>query len=281
MIAMIGAAVAAEVFKALRRPATWLIVGLWMVLSILFGYVFTYLSYRDASGARALLLLEPGLPGGLVGSAVAGFPMFAGALALILGVLSTGSEYSWDTVKMLLTARPRRWQILGAKVISLVGIMAGIVVLTFAVDAAASAILAAATGHTTPWPAAADLVRGIAGGLLVVTMWCLAGAMLGILLRGTSLAVGLGLVWALALENLIRAVGSVYSPLETVSRYLPQTNAGALVNALGSAPQGSTNGTPGVVDLVGGTHATVVVAAYVVAVIVTAALVLGRRDVSG
>ncbi|HEV8653239.1 MAG TPA: hypothetical protein VG276_28560 [Actinomycetes bacterium] len=34
-------------------------------------------------------------------------PLFAGALALLIGVLATGGEYGWDTVKVLLTLGPR------------------------------------------------------------------------------------------------------------------------------------------------------------------------------
>lgn len=273
------AAVSAELFKVVKRPAMWMIFGLWMILSLLFGYVFPYFSYRDASGAKALGVLSPALPGGLVGSATSGFPMFAGALALIIGALGTGSEYNWDTVKTMLTIRPRRWQLLAGKVATMVVVMAAIVLVTFALDAGAAAVVSAITGHSSAWPSAGTLVRGYFGGLLVVGMWCLVGMMLGIVLKGTSLSVGLGLVWALALENLIRAVANVLGPIDALSKYLPGTNAGALVAALGAAPQGSTNGTPGVVDVVSGTHAAIVVSAYVVAAVAAAMLVLRRRDV--
>lgn len=273
------AAVSAELFKIAKRPAMWMIFGLWMILSLLFGYIFTYFSYRDAGGARAQEILAPALQGGLVGTATAGFPMFAGALALIIGALSTGSEYNWDTVKTMLTVRPRRWQVLTGKLVATLAVMVVIVVVTFAIDAGASLIVSGLTGESSGWPSAATLARGYGGGLLVVGMWCLVGMMLGILLRGTSLSVGLGLVWALAVENLIRAVAAVLGPIDALSKYLPGTNAGAVVAALGAAPQGSRDGTPGVVDVVSGTHGALVLAGYVVATIAVAMLVLRRRDV--
>jgi ABC-type multidrug transport system ATPase subunit len=36
----------AELLKLARRPAVWPIVGVWMTLSLVFGYVFPYFSYR-------------------------------------------------------------------------------------------------------------------------------------------------------------------------------------------------------------------------------------------
>lgn len=271
--------VSAELFKVVKRPAMWMIFGLWMILSLLFGYVFPYFSYRDATGIKAQEVLAPALQGGLVGSATAGFPMFAGALAMIIGALSTGSEYNWDTVKTMLTVRPRRWQVLFGKFVTMVAVMAVIVLVTFAVDAAASASISAITGESSAWPSVGTLVQGYFGGLLVVGMWCLGGMTLGIVLKGTSLSIGLGLVWALALENLIRAVASVLGPIDALSKYLPGTNAGALVASLGATPQDSPNGTPGVNDVVSGTHAAIVLCVYVVAAMLVAIAVLRRRDV--
>jgi hypothetical protein len=40
------ASLLAELLKLARRPATWLIVGVWMTLSLVFGYAFPYFSYR-------------------------------------------------------------------------------------------------------------------------------------------------------------------------------------------------------------------------------------------
>ena len=44
-------------------------------------------------------------------------------------------------------------------------------------------------------------------GFLVLEMWALLGYALGTLARGPALSVGLGLVWALVVENLLRGVG--------------------------------------------------------------------------
>jgi hypothetical protein len=102
-----------------------------------------------------------------------------------------------------------------------------VVLATFTLDSAASVLVASITGKPVAWPPIVALVTGVAGGWLVVAMWCLAGAFLGILVRGTALGVGIGLVWALAVENLLRIFGSIVEVMDVVQRFLPGTNAGA------------------------------------------------------
>ena len=57
-------------------------------------------------------LLASTLPDQLVANMLGGFPVFAGALALVFGALVFGSEYGWGTVKTLLTQRPGRGAVL-------------------------------------------------------------------------------------------------------------------------------------------------------------------------
>lgn len=271
----------AELLKLRKRPATWLIAAVWLVLSLVFGYVFPFFSYQGGSSGTVdpERVLSEALPAELVAAAVQGFPMFAGALALLLGAVATGSEYQWQTVKTILTQGPRRTSVFGGKVAALGAVTFVLVLVTFLVDAGASWLIATITNHPAAWPSVGDLVVGFAGGWLVVVMWCLAGLFLGFLLRGTALAVGLGLVWALAVENLVRIFASILGPIDAVQKFMPGTNAGALVAALGVPVQGSTGGTPGVTAVVSGTHAAVVLAGYVVFFVIVAGILLNRRDV--
>ena len=59
-----------------------------------------------------------------------------------------------------------------------------------------------------------SVAASVGGGILVLEMWALAGFALGTLARGPALSVGLGLVWALVLENLLRGVGALLGPVE-------------------------------------------------------------------
>lgn len=277
----------AELFKLRKRTALWLIVAVWVVLSLLFGYVFPYLSYRGiaagpgaAGGESATRAISSALPGDLASTAIAGFPLFAGALAMILGVLTVGSEYGWQTVKVMFTQGPRRGAVLAGKVGAVLVVMLGIVILTFILDGAASLLVASMADKTVSWPAFGDILRGVGGGWLIVSMWALGGMFLGFLLRGTAIAVGLGLVWALAVENLLRAFASTISVINWLQKFFPGTNAGSLAAALGVPAMGADGGTPGITAAVSGTQAAIVLACYLVVFVGISAILLNRRDVA-
>jgi ABC-2 type transport system permease protein len=282
------ASLTAELLKVGKRPATWLIAVAWLVLSLLFGYLFPYLSYRGAptgpaagaGEASAEEVLAEALPANLVPTAIQGFPVFAGALALLLGALSAGSEYGWGTWKTILAQGPGRLAVLAGKLAAL-GLVLGLVVLaTFVVAASASWLVAAVESQPLRWPPLAELAQGLAAGWLVVGMWGWAGMFLGILVRGTSLAIGLGLVWTLAVENLVRGFASLLAAIEVLQRFMPGTNAGSVAAAVGVPVQGAPGGTLGVTTTVDGTRATLVLAAYLVAFTAAAAVLLQRRDVT-
>jgi hypothetical protein len=42
------------------------------------------------------------------------------------------------------------------------------------------------------WPGPLTLLEGLAGGWLVLTLWCLAGAVLAVAFRNVALPIGLG-----------------------------------------------------------------------------------------
>ena len=282
------ASLTAELLKVGKRPATWLITAAWLMLSLLFGYLFPYLSYRGApngpaagaGAASAEQILAEALPANLVPTAIQGFPVFTGALALLLGVLSAGSEYGWGTWTTILAQGPDRLAVLAGKLGTLGLVLLLVVLATFAVAAPASWLVAWVESQPLRWPPLAELAQGLAAGWLVVAMWGWAGMFLGILVRGTSLAIGLGLVWTLAVENLVRGFASLLAAIETLQRWLPGTNAGSLAAAVGVPVQGAPGGTPGVTATVDGTRATLVLAAYLVAFTAAAAVLLQRRDVT-
>jgi ABC-2 type transport system permease protein len=119
----------------------------------------------------------------------------------------------------------------------------------------------------------------VLAGCLVLELWALAGYAVGTLARGPALAVGLGLVWTLVVENLLRGVGALLGPIESLTHVLPGTAAGSLVGSLvGVQPGGE--GTPGVLDVLSGTRATWTVVAYLVAFLMITLAITRRRDVA-
>ncbi|HET9901817.1 MAG TPA: ABC transporter permease [Actinomycetes bacterium] len=276
--------IGAELFKIVKRPAVWVLLAAWLVANQVFSFVIPYLSYRGSStppeaaaGRTPDEILADALPANLVENAIAGLPLFGGALLLVLGGLVMGSEYGWDTLRTMFTQRPRRLAIFGGKLIALGVVVTALVLATFAADAATSWGLATVESAPTNWPSLGDLAVGIAAGLLIAGTWTAVGVVLAVLLRGTALPIGLGLVWLLALENLIRGAAALLDVFDTVQKALPGVNAGSLVAELVSA---SGEGTPGVSAVVGGGQAASVLVAYTVVGLGAAAIILQRRDVT-
>jgi len=281
------ASFSAELLKLRKRPATWVLLGVVLGLTQLFGYVLPYSSWLTSDqnfrtqGLDPQAVLAGTLPGELVPTSLGGFPVFAGALALILGALATGSEYGWGTMQTALTQRPSRLAVHAGKLAALAASTLAIVLATFALNATVASVIATVESRPLDYPSPAELAMGVGSGWLILGMWCGLGALLGFAFRGVALPIGLGVVWVLGVENLVSAVAdSLLTGLRPLRDVLPGVNAGSLVWSL--APGGGSSGQapPGVVDAVTGGRATLSLALYVAAFAVAGALLVRRRDVA-
>jgi ABC-2 type transport system permease protein len=275
----------AEMLKVVKWPAMWILAAVLLVLAQVFGYLIPYVAYRSgggsgfAAGQTAAQLIAEVLPSRVVPNTLSGFPLFAGAIALVIGALSVGSEYGWKTFKTILTQRPRRSAVLTGKLLAIVTVILVIVVGAFALNAFWSWVISTTENRPADWPSALEMTRGIGAGWLILGAWSVVGAFLSVLFRSTPLAIGLGLVWALAVENLVRGFAGVLGFLDAFQQGMPGTNAGSLVASLGAATLDQPGGTPGVTDVVGGLQAAVVLGVYVVALALVGGFALGRQDV--
>jgi len=276
------ASLRAELLRLSKWPVTWVVIGVWLTLNLSFGYMFDYLSYRDAvsSGNQGLAdaLLSQLSLAGVPSTMVAGLPMFGGALVVILAALATGSGYGWNTWRTVFTQGPSRLSALGGTMLALAVLLAVLAVLTLLADLAASSVVMTIAGQDLTWPGLGVLAEGLGGALLIVAMWAAAGALIGIVARSPALSVGLGLVWQLVVENLLRGVASLLGPLESLTNVLPGTAAGSLAGALGSTTESEAGGAPGVLAVLTGTQSIGLLLVYLVAFVALAALVLTRRD---
>jgi ABC-2 type transport system permease protein len=275
----------AELFALVRRPAIWTIFVAIAVLNQVFTYLVPYLSYRtsDTSGFRAgetpAELLASTLPGQLVPNTVGGFPVFAGALTLAFGALVFGSDYGWDTVKTLLTQRPSRGTVVSGKLVAMAVWIALAVCALFALGAASSVAIALGEGKSTAFPGIGHVIVGIGGGSLILMMWACVGAALSVVLRSVALPIGLGIVWALGIENLLSAMAdSMLSALDPLRNLLPGVNAGSLV--AGITPERIGEAAPGVSATVGEARSLATLAVYVLGCALLAAWSVRRRDVT-
>jgi ABC-2 type transport system permease protein len=276
------ASLRAELLRLRKWPVTWVITGVWLTLNVFFGYLLDYLSYRDAVGGGdrrlAAALLTQLSPAQVPSTMVTGLPMFGSALVLILAALATGSGYGWNTWRTVFTQGPGRLSALGGTLLALAVVVVGFTVLTLLTDLAASTIVTAVEGQALTWPGLGAVAEGLGGALLIGGTWAAGGALIGILARSPGLSVGLGLVWVLIVENLLRGVASLLGALEAVTDVLPGTAAGSLVGALGAAGAAEPGGAPGVLTVLSGGQSIGLLALYLVAFVTVAALVLTRRD---
>ena len=282
MIGEMIASTRAELLRLSKWPVTWVITGVWLTLNLTFGYLFDYLNYRDAisSGQQRVAdaLLSQLSLAQVPSTMVTGLPMFGGALVLILAALSTGSGYGWNTWRTVFTQGPRRLSVLGGTMLALAVLLTMVAILTLLADLGASSMVMTVTSQDLTWPGLGALAEGLGGALLIIAMWAAAGALIGILARSPALAVGLGLVWLLVVENLLRGVATLLGPLQSVTDVLPGTAAGSLAGAIGAAAESEIGGAPGVLSVLTGAESIGLLSAYLVAFVMAAALLMSRRD---
>ncbi|MFE7224578.1 ABC transporter permease [Nocardioides sp. NPDC057577] len=272
----------AELLRLRKWSAIWVIVGAWLALSLSFGYVFNYVAYKTGDdnfagdGAGNAQLLAELMPNAIPDVIVSGLPMFGGALAMVVGALVAGNGFGWGTWKTVFTQGPGRSTAVGGSLAAVTLFIFAMMTATLVLCAGVSVAIAATEGQSITMPALSDLAQSFGAGFLVLEMWALLGFLVGVLAKGPALAVGLGLVWSLVVENLLRGVGSLLSGIETVTEALPGTAGGSLAGAIIGGP----NGTPGVLDAISGERALITVAAYVLVAGVAAVVVMRRRDLA-
>ncbi|MFI9812653.1 ABC transporter permease subunit [Saccharothrix variisporea] len=266
--------VKAELLRLWKWPATWVLIGVWLVMTLTFGYVFNYLALNGGTNTRDLSqqqLISAMQPENVGAAVVRGLPMFGGAIILVLAALAIGSGYGWGTWKTTLTAGPRRTSAMAGTLGALAVIVVLLVALTFVVNLGAAITVASLEGWDWGLPGI-GVLEPLAASLLIAAMWTGFGVFLGVITKGPALAVGLGLMWAIVTENLLRGVGSLLGPVEDLTKVLPGGSAGNLAGAVGGS------GAPGVLTDLSGTTAALFLVGYVVAFVGAATVLKVRRD---
>ena len=269
--------VTAELLMMRKRASTWILLAIWTALALTFAYVVPYIQYTNEP-QRGLADL---LPENLLGTLLAGFPFFGGVLALMLGVLTVGSEYGWGTLKTLFTQGPGRLRVFGAKLLAVAATLLVFVLVVYVLGAVASWTIAANEGADVAWPSAWLLVRGIAGGWLVFAVWAALGVFLAVVTRGTALATGIGILYAFVVEGLLSALAREVSVLDGLVEFFVRANGYSLVAVLGVSAEDVSDSGPGSFSgpFVAGGQALLVLAVYLAAFALAAGWLLRRRDV--
>jgi len=266
----------AEWLKLSRRPAIWILVAIFWLGVLIAGYFFWFLYIRLIQSAN------PGtpppdlgnsflVPNALLEDVIPKIRTFGAPIGIILGTLLVGGEYSWGTLKTILTQRPGRLALLSGKFLGLAVFTLILVVGALLLSYVVSLITALVIGASGAPPSALNLLKGVGGAWLILAVWATFGAALATIFRSSALAIGIGLVYTLVVETAVSTVGSFLTQLESFNNALPGTNAGILSDTLGG------NIAPGATTSVG--QAVAILISYVVVFVAIAALVTRQRDV--
>lgn len=296
---MMGASFQAELLKLRKRPATWVLAGIWLAYLVLFSYALPYAFFanlpapeppadapaeiQEQAQAQQEAAVEQQVaqlyPENLVNHVVSSFSGIGGTLALILGALTAGSEYGWGTLKTVLSQRPGRLGAFFAKMLALAVALALFVVLAFVAGAVCSLIVAGLRGATLGWPSLIQILEGLGAGGIILFVWAALGVFLATLFRSTALAIGLGLFYALALEGIIFSLPIPSESFQGARRFFLSQNSGFLADSFAGNSSLPQNLAPPGSD-VGAAQAALTLCLYLAAFVLIAALVFRRRDVT-
>ena len=260
--------VRSELVRLRRRGFVIGWFGLTAVMAALINFVMFQFNKQGATPptngpgvafpTSAQLLSEHGIVAGM------------GAVSSILGVvtlsfwaISATSDYTSGLIRILVSAHPRRWQLIAGKWLALALYTAAATLVALVITLITAPIAAQAGGyHPTAWgtqllPTAASATINLFGALLV---WGTLGLALATFTRSAGIAIGVGVGYVLLLESVLKAAVS------SIGNWLPGTTIADIAS-------GGTS-----VVSYGG--AIALGALYVVAAFLASTLVFQRRDIT-
>lgn len=258
-----GAMLQAEWTKLRTVRSTWIIVGLAIGLSVGFSGVIALASGLTHDGWNDTIRnnFDPIL------NTLGGW-LFGMILVISLAVTSVTSEYSSRMVRTTFIVNPRRFQVFAAKaiVLALVGLGTTLIAIPgmFLIAQPIYRHYGLESVSITDHEAARYLITAVILQGLICTLIPLS---FGWLLRGTASAITTSLGFAVLPWTLTPIV-----PLwvkENVFRYLPDNAKDRLLGVLKSDAD----------TYLGQTTAIIVIAAWIIALLVTSAIAMNRRDV--
>jgi ABC-type transport system involved in multi-copper enzyme maturation permease subunit len=257
------------------------VVGIcWSAQVLLFAYVTPFLiGELTLHGSARAAVVDQLVLGHVDLTAASSFPLFGGAVMLILGAFLTGTEYRWRTWATILTQQPSRVEVVLGKVLATMVVVAIVVLASYVVAVVASIAVGLAIGHGLQPPSVGRFGLSMLVAFLISCVWAVVGMFLGILFRGATAAVAVGLFYALGLENVILSFSSLFHALQPVREFLLGANAGSLVAALAPADLPAAR-VPGVLSVVGAGQATVALFIYLLLAVFLSALLVRRQDVA-
>jgi ABC-2 type transport system permease protein len=276
------ASLRAEALKSRKRWGNWILFLILVAILVFFSYVIPYLVFthpprRFESPVPPAVLKRQTFPENLIPAVLASMSTFGAAIMIIIGSLSTASEYEWLSVQTILVQKPGRTAVLLGKLLNLAFTTVLITAAVMATAAVTSYVLVTIDGSSSSWPSAVDLVKAFGALWLQLAVWTGLGMFLGIALRSTAGAIGGGLTYLFVGEAILGQLLRNTDVVKEVLKFLPGVNAGA-VNATFPFTFRNPNA---LTPLVSAGRGIVTLAVYLVAFSVLAILIFRYRDVTG
>jgi ABC-type transport system involved in multi-copper enzyme maturation permease subunit len=268
------ATIRAEWRKNRFRPAFLVGTGLIGAMTVLAYGVNWYLAHHPGSSDHPVSILTL-YPDQFVNNVIgAGFPLGA-AMAIVIGAIYSGSEFGWGTLKTMFTQSPGRLTVWAGRVVVFAAWMLIVTLVLFVLGAISSVVVAFFEGHAVTWPAAIDVAKGICAIWLIFVVNGALGMALGVLIKQSAAALGLGLVYLLTVEVLVvRFIDALNGgAFKWIGNLFVDQNAAALLQSFVPVPVGKS--LP-----ISAEQAVIVMAAYLVGLVVVAAGFLRLRDVT-
>jgi ABC-type transport system involved in multi-copper enzyme maturation permease subunit len=272
----------AETLKSRKRWANWILFGILLITLLLFGYVLSYVILKHPppnlrSQLPASVLIRRVFPENLLPLVLSSMSTIGAAIMIILGSLSTASEYGWLTVQTILIQKPGRLAVLLGKVLNLAIITFLVAVVALGGAALTSSLLVGIDGSSSSWPSATELLKGFGALWLQLAVWTAFGMFLGIAFRSTAAAIGGGLTYLFVGEALIGQLLRDTPGIKEILKFLPGVNAGA-INASFPLTFREPNASSQLVDA---TRGSITLVIYLLLFTILALIIFQRRDVSG
>jgi ABC-2 type transport system permease protein len=268
------ATIKAEWRKNRFRPAFLVSSGLIAGLTLLVFSSNWYLATHPGTGERAITLAQL-YPEQFVNNVMgAGFPLGA-AMAIVLGAILAGSEYSWGTLKTLFTQGPGRLTTWVGRLAVFAAWMGILTAILFGIGAAYSAVIATANSHALTWPTLEAIAKGFGAIWLIFVVNGAIGMALGVLVRQSAAAIGIGVVYLLSVEIIaVRFIDGVSNgDYKWIGNLFVGQNANALIGQLGGTASAAH------ITISAG-QAIVVMCAWLVGLLIVAAGLQRVRDVT-
>jgi ABC-2 type transport system permease protein len=272
-----------ESLKSRKRWANWILLGILLAWILILVYVVPYIFLSNPpknfnSPVPASELKRSVFPENLVPSALSTTASIGAAIMIILGALSTASEYSWLTIQTILIQKPSRTAVLLGKFLALAAATILVSLVVFAAGAIASYLFVTLDHASSSWPSGLVLLKGFGTILLELAVWTGFGAFLGIAFRSTAAAIGGGLTYLFVGEGLLGGLLLRNVPIvKDLLNFLPGISADAVNSAFPTTYRNA--GTSAAAISAG--RGAITLLAYLVVFVAVGIVIFRDRDVGG